>query len=813
MDTSAADPGKGVAGTSRKPRVGWCLAGVILAAVAARAVYLYLGVRFADETPVYGPQFIDPGLLRSHLLESVLHIREHPPLFNLFVGLVLKAFPNYSTLAFQAVFLGCGLLLAVSMFLLMVRMGVPPLLGAVAAGFFAVYPTTILYENYLYTTYVVATLLCLSALFLHRFLTARKSRDGFLFFTLLAVLVLTRGTFHLFWLVAIAAAVLVVVPTNRRQVVLVSLLPIVVVVCHYASNYVLFGSFTTGRWTLTMNLHTMTVGQLSPEELKDLLQQGKLSPMSGVNVWNEEEAFALVPPRYKAKTGIPVLDEKGKPSGSSFYPSGTSNYNYHEWDYICGLLYKDCVYAIKHYPKRYLRFIWTNNIKGHFFDPAADFFFSEWDQEPVLRKNARVVERALGVSHLQTTWFNWLVLPACLVFATLAGAKWLLGRFRRPNRSGPPHPDDSNSQNLATGFTLLFCLLNVVYASAVSLAVIPCDHNRYRFEVMPFFYLFFALLLWRLWIWPVPISRGKEPRSFSLSGWFRAGTSPRLVGGLGVVLGLAVGLDVGTASGAFERYYNLRSGAPGTYRRIGAWCRDPEAVPENSCRPLTDALQDPDARVRWESAVTLGSLGPEAREAGPALIGALQDQDEVVRRAAATSLEQIAPDGAIPALVGALGDSDNGVRRVAAISLGRLGARDQATVAALSGALQDGNVGVRQAAAASLEQMGPAAKDAVPALTQAVQNAEPEVRAAAASALAAIGPEARDAVPVLSELLKDEALRPAAAAALGAIGPEAKAAVPALLELWHGSNAEAREQAAAALKSIAPEALGKAQEP
>ncbi len=813
MHISAADSGKNVASTPGKARVGACLAGVILATVAARAVYLYLGVRFASETPVYGPQFIDPSLLRSRLLESVLHFREQPPLFNLLVGLILKAFPDHSTIAFHVFFLGCGLLLAVSLFLLTVRMGVPPLLGAVVAAFFAVYPTTILYESYLYPTYLVATLLCLSALFLHRFLTARKSRDGFLFFTLLALLVLTRGTFHLFWLMAIAAAIFVIVPTNRRQVVLVSLLPIVVVLCHYVSNYVLFGSFTTGRWTLSVNLHTMTVGQLSQEELKELLQRGKLSPMSGVNVWNEEEAFALVPSCYKAKTGIPVLDEKGKPSGSSFYPGGTSNYNYHEWDYVCGLLYKDCIYVLKLHPKRYLRFIWTNNIKGHFFDPAADFFFSEWDQEPVLRKNARVVERALGMSHLQAAWFNWLVLPACLVFAVLAGAKWLLGRFRRPGRSVPPHPDALNPRSIATGFTLLFCLLNVVYASAVGLAVIPCDHNRYRFEVMPFFYLFCALLVWRLWTWPITISRGKEPRSFSLSGWFRAGASPRLVGGLGVMLGLAIGLDVGTASAAFERYYNLRSGAPGIYRRIGAWYRDPEAVPENSCRPLIDALQDPDARVRWESAVTLGSLGPEAREAGPALIGALQDQDEVVRRAAATSLEQIAPDGAIPALVGALGDSDNGVRRVAAIALGRLGARDQDTVAALSGALQDGNVGVRLAAAASLEQMGPAAKDAVPALMQAVQNAEPEVRAAAASALAAIGPEARDAVPALSELLKDEALRPAAAAALGAIGPEAKAAVPALLELWHGSNAEAREQAAAALRSIAPEVLDKAQEP
>lgn len=69
-------------------------------------------------------------------------------------------------------------------------------------------------------------------------------------------------------------------------------------------------------------------------------------------------------------------------------------------------------------------------------------------------------------------------------------------------------------------------------------------------------------------------------------------------------------------------------------------------------------------------------MGPAAREAVPALIETLRDENEsaVVRQWAAWSLGQIGPDarGAVPALVEALGDASPNVREAAAEALEKI---------------------------------------------------------------------------------------------------------------------------------------------
>ena len=56
---------------------------------------------------------------------------------------------------------------------------------------------------------------------------------------------------------------------------------------------------------------------------------------------------------------------------------------------------------------------------------------------------------------------------------------------------------------------------------------------------------------------------------------------------------------------------------------------------------LIDALRDKDKVVRMESARALGRMGGAARSAVPALTAATKDSDDLVKRAAAQSLEAI----------------------------------------------------------------------------------------------------------------------------------------------------------------------------
>jgi 4-amino-4-deoxy-L-arabinose transferase-like glycosyltransferase len=152
-------------------------------------------------------QFIDPNLLMNKLFQSIYYLHIQPPLFNLFLGIVLKLFPNNYTLAFNLIYLICGLILAISFFSIATRLGMSNKLGAILAVLFIISPSCVLFENLLYYTYPCATLLCLSALFLHKFLDTSKLRYGGIFLILLSIIVLTRSLFHIIWFVLFALMV------------------------------------------------------------------------------------------------------------------------------------------------------------------------------------------------------------------------------------------------------------------------------------------------------------------------------------------------------------------------------------------------------------------------------------------------------------------------------------------------------------------------------------------------------------------------------------------------------------------------------
>ncbi|NLA39184.1 MAG: HEAT repeat domain-containing protein [Methanomicrobiales archaeon] len=183
---------------------------------------------------------------------------------------------------------------------------------------------------------------------------------------------------------------------------------------------------------------------------------------------------------------------------------------------------------------------------------------------------------------------------------------------------------------------------------------------------------------------------------------------------------------------------------------------DPAAIPA-----LAEALNDEDAYVRSRSALALAAIGKPTEEM---LITSLSTGSERVRWGAALALGRIGGAEAIGALIGALHDPGEDVRRRAVSALRDAG---EEAVPALVEALRAGDPDTRQGVTAALSQIG---KPAVSALIEALQAGEdPEVCIGAALALGRIGdPAAVDAL--IGALNSDEeGLRLAAREALGGI--------------------------------------------
>jgi HEAT repeat protein len=144
-----------------------------------------------------------------------------------------------------------------------------------------------------------------------------------------------------------------------------------------------------------------------------------------------------------------------------------------------------------------------------------------------------------------------------------------------------------------------------------------------------------------------------------------------------------------------------------------------------------------------EAAYALGTIGPKAEAAIPALKKAIEDKSLQVRFAARLALWRAASDEKQVRL--ALNDAAEQKSGLAALanSSGFFTQVGPGAVGVLVDNLQHPNAGVRKLIVTIISLLDTSAnKQAVPALIQVLRDADPKVREAAADALRTIDPEA-----------------------------------------------------------------------
>ncbi|MEI6232579.1 MAG: HEAT repeat domain-containing protein [Planctomycetota bacterium] len=236
-----------------------------------------------------------------------------------------------------------------------------------------------------------------------------------------------------------------------------------------------------------------------------------------------------------------------------------------------------------------------------------------------------------------------------------------------------------------------------------------------------------------------------------------------------------------------------------------------------------DALDDPDAEVRFVAAHTLTAALPLTEPARLKMAAHVKDTDARVRKSAARALQRpagmsVANPDADPAVVGlidALKDANAGVRTFAVAALASWGRDVKTSTPALLPLLQDKDSGVRLATADALSDMyrtggagDPAPGDAligalkdtdenvvkssivalgrlktaaaVPELITYCKHANDAISRAAIEAIGSIGTLTPAVEEALFAALKLDATRSAAAASLGKLKVNASSLLPAL---------------------------------
>jgi hypothetical protein len=394
-------------------------------------------------------QYLDLYTLKQHLLTGVWYDHAQPPIFNLFLGLILKIGGIHSTLIFTFLLKLISLINAILLFIITKKTVLTEFIPLLIALIYILSPATLVFENEL-------------------LVESGNKWNVFGVIFPLTLLCMTRSVYHIFWLFLVTATLIFYFRKKPiiKTLVAASLAGIILVGGWYVKNKIIFGKFTNSSW-LGMN---MARNVFHDNNVKDSSLIEAYEPFSKISVYRK-----FIDPQFENRyLGLNDRDLLREMKNDSFI-------NITEVSYIpvSDLYQKASVEYIRRHPGAYAKNVLQSSIL--YFTPATIYSLA-------LEQTAKIETYDLlysfNLTHFSKSKLQRRVLLTISALPKLVVYLFVFFYFIRIC--------------LRTGsITIwnLFILLTIIYVFGISSFFEHYENMRFRFETEPIFLILVAQTL------------------------------------------------------------------------------------------------------------------------------------------------------------------------------------------------------------------------------------------------------------------------------------------------------------------------------
>ena len=465
--------------------------------IISRMLVYKAGVVFDATNILNGMHYIELDLVNNDFIRSLFYFHAQPPLWNFFIGSIVKFFPNHYSIALHIIFLLMSFGIYLMIFILLKNYRIKPIIAFILATVYIIFPEAILYENWVHYTLPTTFIILLTVVFLYKYQHLFYARYALYFILGITTLALMRSTFHFIFIVGALFIVFLVNTGQVKKILLYALIPIVLVLGLYIKNYILFDTFGSSSW-LGSNMwrianYTVYVSENKDENLTRLRIQNlyQSNHVSGAALLKSFSPIDDYPSNYhivsEKYSNIPVLTRKHKMVGDT-------NFNYVGWIQIGKDLKKDSFYVIKNNFKDYLK---TVAIAWRIYmNPSWDYSKAVLDNYAKIQNYAEYITLQpwrrsfeINILHLKEKFkypiSNLLLLPASL-FIIIILFGYEIGNVFKGKK---------------VDYVIIYMVYVIFYIAVLGNAIEIGEAHRFRVVNGPEIYILVIVAITRLGIW------------------------------------------------------------------------------------------------------------------------------------------------------------------------------------------------------------------------------------------------------------------------------------------------------------------------